>query len=173
MADPVSLVAAGVGIADVAFRLVKYLKDIKAAAKTIDEGIEGLINEVEGLQKVHGHLEKEYLKSVTNVEMGDDERSLWTSTGQTLKNGQKLTEKLEASVKSIYGDHRLATGRFDSLDKSRRKKSKDSMISGLRDQINTYQGALQMLLGFISILLVKTMRIKMLSWSSWLPIFKT
>jgi len=150
MADPVSLVAAGVGIADVAFRLVKYLKDIKAAAKTIDEGIEGLINEVEGLQKVHGHLEKEYLKSVTNVEMGDDERSLWTSTGQTLKNGQKLTEKLEASVKSIYGDHRLATGRFDSLDKSRRKKSKDSMISGLRDQINTYQGALQMLLGFIS-----------------------
>ena len=88
MADPVSLVAAGVGIADVAFRLVKYLKDIKAAAKTIDEGIEGLINEVEGLQKVHGHLEKEYLKSVTNVEMGDDERSLWTSTGQTLKNGQ-------------------------------------------------------------------------------------
>jgi hypothetical protein len=36
------------------------------------------------------------------------------------------------------------------LDKSRRKKSKDSMISGLRDQINTYQGALQMLLGFIS-----------------------
>jgi uncharacterized protein YoxC len=150
MADPVSLVAAGIGIADVAFRLVKYLKDIKAAAKTIDEDIEGLINEVEGLQKVHGHLEKEYLKSVTNVEMGDDERSLWTSTGQTLKNGQKLTEKLEASVKSIYGDHRLATGRFDSLDKSRRKKSKDSMISGLRDQINTYQGALQMLLGFIS-----------------------
>ncbi|KAL1798238.1 hypothetical protein ACET3X_002275 [Alternaria dauci] len=150
MADPVSLVAAGVGIADVAFRLVKYLKDVKAAAKTIDEDIEGLINEVEGLQKVHGHLEKEYLKSVTNAETGDDERSLWTSVGQTLKNGQKLTEKLEASVKSIYGDHRLMTGRLDSWDKSRRKKSKDGMISGLRDQINTYQGALQMLIGFIS-----------------------
>ncbi|RMZ68170.1 tetratricopeptide repeat domain-containing [Pyrenophora seminiperda CCB06] len=150
MADPVSLVAAGVGIADVAFRVIVYLKDVKAAAKTIDEDIEGLINEVEGLQKVHGHLEKEYLKSVTNVAMGDDERSLWTSTGQTLKNGQKLTEKLEASVKSIYGKNKLVTGKMDGWEKSLRKRNKDGMISGLRDQINTYQGALQMLLGFIS-----------------------
>jgi hypothetical protein len=53
-------------------------------------------------------------------------------------------------VKSIYGDHKLITGKLDGWDKSRRKKSKDGMISGLRDQINTYQGALQMLLGFIS-----------------------
>ncbi|KAJ6202096.1 tetratricopeptide repeat domain-containing protein, partial [Bipolaris maydis] len=150
MADPISLVAAGVGIGDVAFRLIDYLKDIKAAAKTMDEDIEGLINEVEGLQKVHGHLEKEYLKSMTNVDMGDEERSLWTSTGQTLKNGQKLTKKLEESVQSIYGDHKLVTGRLDGWDKARKKRSKDSMISGLRDQINTYQGALQMLLGFIS-----------------------
>ncbi|KAI1510557.1 Tetratricopeptide repeat domain-containing protein [Pyrenophora tritici-repentis] len=150
MADVVSLVAAGVGIAEVAFRIIIYLKEIKATAKTIGEDIEGLINEIEGLQKVHGHLEKEYLKSVTNVNMGDDERSLWTSTGQTLKNGQKLTKKLEESVQSIYGDHKLVTGRLDCWDKSRRKKSKDSMISGLRDQIKTYQGALQMLLGFIS-----------------------
>jgi len=150
MADPVSLVAAGVGIADVAFRLIVYLKDVKAAAKYIDEDIEGLINEVEGLQKVHGHLEKEYLKRVTNVTMNEEEKSLWASTGQTLKNGQKLTEKLEASVKCIYGGSKQVTGKLDGWDKSRRKRSKDNMISGLRDQINTYQGALQMLLGFIS-----------------------
>ncbi|KAG9194307.1 hypothetical protein G6011_04342 [Alternaria panax] len=151
MADSVSLVAAGVGIADVAFRLIVYLKDVKAAAKIIDEDIKGLIDEVEGLQKVHGHLEKEYLKSVTNTEMGNDEKTLWTSTGQTLKNGQKLTKKLEVFVKSIYGDHKLVTRKLDGWDKARRRKSKDGMISGLRDQINTYQGALRMLLGFISI----------------------
>ena len=98
MADVVSLVAAGVGIGEVAFRLIAYLKDIKAAAKTVDEDIEGLINEVEGLQKVHGHLEKEYLKSMTNVDMGDDERSLWASTGQALKNGQKYNLRSKAET---------------------------------------------------------------------------
>jgi hypothetical protein len=150
MADPVSLVAAGVGIADIVVRLVRYLKNVKAIAKTIDDDIEGLINEIEGLQRVHGHLEKEYLKSVTNAKMGDEERRLWTSTGQTLKNGQKLTERLEISVRSIYGEDTQVAGKMDAWNKARRKKNKESMISGLRDQINTYHGALQMLLGFIS-----------------------
>ena len=150
MADPVSFLAAGVGITELAFRLVNYLKAVKAAAETIDDDIEGLINEVEGLMVVHRQLEQEFLKNVNNGALGEEEKMLWFNTGQTLKNGQKLTQKLEVSVRHIYGEKRTVTGKRDGLIKQHRKRTKDGIISGFRDQIGTYHGALQIWLSCIS-----------------------
>ncbi|KAF1944968.1 tetratricopeptide repeat domain-containing protein [Clathrospora elynae] len=150
MADPVSLIAAGVGIADVAFRLIIYLKDVKVATETIDDEISGLINEVEDLMVVHGQLEQDYLKYVNDEALGEEEKMLWFNTGKTLKNGQKLCQKLEGSVKKIYGDNRAVTGKRDGLIKQHRKRVKDPIISGLRDQIGTYHGALQIWLSCIT-----------------------
>ena len=151
MADPVSFIAAGVGIADVSYRLIKYLKDVKAAAETIDDDIEGLINEVQGLMQVHGHLEQEFLKNINNDGLGREEKMLWFNTGQTLKNGQDLTRKLEVSIRHIYGENRSVTGIRDGLIKQHRKRAKDGIISGFRDQISTYHGALQIWLNCISL----------------------
>jgi len=149
MADPVSFLAAGVGIADVAFRVIKYLKDVKSAAETIDDDIGGLINEVESLKSVHGHLEQEFFKNVNDA-LGKEEKMLWFNTGQTLKNGQQLVQKLEDSVRQIYGENRTVTGKWDGLSKQHRKRTKDGIISGFRDQIGTYHGALQIWLNCIS-----------------------
>jgi hypothetical protein len=60
MADPVSFVAAGVGIADVGFRIVQHLKAVKASADALEEDIEALIAEIESLATVHGHLSQEF-----------------------------------------------------------------------------------------------------------------
>ena len=54
MADPFSILASGVGIADVAVRVIGYLKDVKAAAETVEDDIDSLISEVEALRVVHG-----------------------------------------------------------------------------------------------------------------------
>lgn len=150
MADPFSLLAAGVGIADVALRVISYLKDVKAAAETIEDDIEGLIDEVEALMAIHDQLEQNYLKNVTHGVLEEKQKILWIQTGQTLKNGQKLIRKLDVSVREIYGENRMVTGKRDGLLKQHRKRSKNGIISGLRDQINTYQGALNMWLTCIS-----------------------
>lgn len=150
MADPVSFLAAGVGIADVALRVISYLKDVKAAAETIEDDIEGLIDEVKALMVVHEHLEQQYLKNVNNDALEEKEKMLWIKTRRTLENGQKLTRKLEISVREIYGENRTVTGKWDGLRKQHRKRAKNGIISGLRDQINTYQGALSMWLTCIS-----------------------
>ncbi|KAF1849642.1 tetratricopeptide repeat domain-containing protein [Cucurbitaria berberidis CBS 394.84] len=149
MAEPVSIIAAGVGIADVAFRVISYLKDVQKAVESIEDDISGLINEVEGLKQVHGHLEQEFLKNITNDALGKEEKMLWFNTGQALQNGQKLVQKLEVSVRQIYGDSRSITGKRDGLMKQHRKRAKGGVISGFRDQIGTYHGALQIWLSCI------------------------
>jgi hypothetical protein len=150
MADPISFLAAGVGIADVAFRVIVYLNDVKTATENIDDDIGDLINEMEGLVVVHGQLEQDFLKNVNNDDLGEKERMLWFKTGQILQCVQKLTQKFETSVKQIYGDSRKATGLRDGLSKQHRKRSRDPIITRFRDQISSYHGVLQMWLACIT-----------------------
>jgi hypothetical protein len=150
MAEPVSLIAAGVGIADVAVRIIAYLKDVKAAVETIEDDIEGLINEVHSLKVIHGQLEQEFLKNVKKDALAQEENILWFNTGHTLKQIQKLTLKLEVSVRHIYGENPRVDGKRDGLLKQHRKRTKDGIISGLRDQVSGYQNTLQCWLTCIS-----------------------
>jgi len=150
MADPLSFLAAGVSISDVAYRIIRYLKDVQAAVKTIDEGIGELISEVQALVTLHGHLEQEFRKNVTNEALDDHEKMMWFNTGLTLKNGQRLAQKLDLSIRYIYGDHRKVIGKRDGLHKQHRKWAKGGIIAGFRDQIGTYHGALQLWVSCIS-----------------------
>lgn len=142
MADPFSFVAGTVGIADVTFRIIKYLRDVKAAIETIDADINRLINEILSLKQVHRHLNKHYQKQTTSSSLSIEETILWEQTKQTLKNGQTLVTKLEISVRQVYGNIQTVTRRRDALTKQNRKRDIDSMISGFRNQINTYHSAL-------------------------------
>jgi hypothetical protein len=149
MADPVSLIAAGVGISDVAFRVVHYLKDVKSAAKTINNDIALLIDEVEALRIVHGELEQELMRAINNRRLHQREKVLWFQTAKQLQAGQKLVTMLENCVKEVYNGSRTVQGRWDGLRKAHRKKSKDQRISAFRDQIGIYQGSLQICLNVI------------------------
>ncbi|KAF2032794.1 hypothetical protein EK21DRAFT_98630 [Setomelanomma holmii] len=151
MADPVSLVAAGVGISDVAFRVVHYLKDVNAAAKTVNSDIAALISEVDALKSVHGALEQELLRAFRNMRMSPEEKMLWFQTGKNLQQGQLLVRELEQCVKSIYAKSRTVTGRLDGLKKAHRKRSRDKKLTECRGKIAIYHGTLQFCLNFISI----------------------
>lgn len=137
------LTAAGIGIADVCIRLIHYLKDVKAAAEAIDDDIGGLTDELGVLMAVHGQLEQEYNRSATKKEISQHQKILWLETAQTLKNSQKLVQKLEHSVRKIYGDNRSVSGKRDAYLKQHRKRGQDSVISGFRNQISTCHGALK------------------------------
>ena len=138
------LFAAGVGIADVAVRVIKYLKDVKAAMKTIEDEIGGLISEVEELMMIHQQIERDYLANYWQAAPGSEENTLWHSVGHTLHKGRQLTEKLEVTVTKIYGEDPSITGKRDAFIKQHRYRSKNLIISGIRDQMATYHSVLHM-----------------------------
>lgn len=142
-------VASGVSIADVAIRLVTYLKDVKHAAGVIEDDIELLISEIETLQAVHTRLEQEFEGHVRNEGLSPKKKILWSHVGKTLKDGQALTRRLDACVRDVYRKDPKAKGKRDGLIKQHRKRSRDSSLSELRDQIHTYHGALQIWLNII------------------------
>lgn len=159
MIDPVSILAAGFSIVDVTLRVINYLKDIKAATDTIDDDIEGLIDEVTALMTVHEQLEQVYLKNINDDALEEKEKILWVKLAQTLKGGRNLTQKLDVAIRKFYGENLIVTGRRDALFKQYRKRSRNGIISGLRSQINTYHGALNIWLANISMcaMLLKTL----------------
>jgi hypothetical protein len=152
--DPVSFLAAEIGIADVAFRVLKYLKDVKKATNTTDADISAFIDEVSNLTTLYGELEKKFLDSVRRKVLADDEKVLWSRAGRTLETGQDLVRRLEDSVKDIYGDSRTIAGKWNGSRVQARKRSKNSALSELRGQIGIYHGVLQMWLLCISMYVI-------------------
>lgn len=150
MAEPISLIASGVGIADVAVRLIAYLKDVKAAAETVEDDIDRLISEIGSLAVLHGQVEAEFHKQRQNNQSSPQEDVLWFHTSKTLKEGQILTQKLEECVREIYGDDPKVQGKRDGLVKQHRKRSRDTRLVDFRSQIHTYHNALQIWLSMIS-----------------------
>lgn len=144
------LVGVAVGIADVAFRIVLYLKDVKAATETIDGDIAALIEQVEALRDVHGELESEMKRSLQDDTMQGKERQLWFRVKEILQDGRTLTDELEACVKSIYGNNPRVTGSRDALRKQHRKRGRESRLLVHRDRVSSYQQSLQQWLMFIS-----------------------
>ena len=137
MADPFSILASGVGIADVAVRVIGYLKDVKAAAETVEDDIDSLISEVEALRVVHANVELEFKRHAQNKSLSANENILWFHTGKTLKEGQKLTAKLEQCVREIYGSDPKVSGKRDGLIKQNRKRARQTQLSELHEQIHT------------------------------------
>ena len=133
MGEPFSILASGVGIADVAFRVVGYLKDVKKATETVEDDIDGLISEVEALQNVHSTVEAEFELHVRDKSLSPKENILWFHTGRNLKAGQRLTKKLDECVREIYGDDPNVEGKRDGLIKQHRKRSRDPRLSTLRE----------------------------------------
>jgi hypothetical protein len=113
MADPFSFVAGAVGIADVTIRVIKYLRDVKAAIDTIDADIDGLINEILSLKQVHGHLDEEYQKQTGKRGLSAEETVLWEQTKRTLENGQTLVhQQLSLDSKATSEVHADDRGRM-------------------------------------------------------------
>ena len=95
MTDPVSLVAASIGIADAAFRVIEYVKKVKVGAGTIEADIAALIAEVQSLMGVHSHLEQDFHKNIRDDTLDNEMKMLWFHTGKTLQDGQKVAKRLE------------------------------------------------------------------------------
>ena len=157
MADPFSIVAGTATLAEICFRVVRYLRDIHTAAATIEDDIAALIHEVEALDAINNSIQETFSNLLPTPSAGTNQTlgntaDLWKHTGRSLRNCQIVVEKLERLVKEIYGDTGPTVSNMrDGFGKSRRKISKEGSLRQCWDQLSTYQNALQVLLTTINL----------------------
>ena len=152
MADPFSIIVGTVGLADVCWRVVTYLKDVKGAAAKIEGHIADLLHELDALISVNESIKSIFPKNSKSAYDPEHVQSLWRNTGKVLQDCRIAMEKMEDLVIEIVGKERpKGPGRFDIYKKQMRKQSKDVEFGQLRLQLGTYQNALQMLLTAINL----------------------
>ena len=116
--DPLSIIAATVGTADVAFRLGRFLKRTIQGARNDERDLLNLLNQVETLSSItngitsitcaHG-FEQTLRRSFRETgSLAKPWEQLWHDTERISKEIKRLLEKLEAVLKYIQGDDRDA-----------------------------------------------------------------
>lgn len=157
MADPFSIVAGSLGVADVCIRLVRNVHHLQQNLANIDEGLDGLAEEIDDLREICATVEVAYA-----VKSGDaspdaatepvgEVKNLWIRLGKALRNCDSIVTKLDGIVAKIRG-HSAASGqsKLDAAGKVMRKKLWDSDLRNCRAQLRTYQDALHLILATIN-----------------------
>ena len=156
MADPFSIIAGTVGVADVCFRVARYLKNAQVAAARVGDEISSLLDEIKSLETVNASVKQAYDAEFSEASGLSSPReknlqNLWEQTGLSLSDCQLIVDKLHDLVKEIYGKHgESVVGKLDGLGKQSRKQSKAPELQHLRSQLSTCQNRVQILITGIS-----------------------
>ena len=157
MAEPFSILAGGIAVAEVCWRVAKYLKDVRTAAVTVQNDIDALIREVEALGTINESIGRAFETEISRSSNLSPLKSthlekLWKHTGQSLADCRTAIENLEGLVKDIYGKTGpKVVGKIDGLGKQSRNREKKAQLSQIRNQLSTYQSQLQILLSGINV----------------------
>ncbi|KAL9074848.1 MAG: hypothetical protein Q9161_001986 [Pseudevernia consocians] len=159
MADPFSIFAATVGLADVCWRFGSYLYDLQAEAAKIEDEINILLRDIEALKVINENIQASYKALPSNLISSEIESSnhmerLWRTVHSSLENCRLIVEDLEALVTSIVGkkspkDDNKMMRKLDGFKKQLRKQSREGEFSKLQTRLTTDYNKMQLLLDLI------------------------
>ena len=157
MADPFSIVAGTVGVADVCFRLIKFLKQANAGLRVVDQELEHLSEELVSLRSVNDLVKRSYTEGFTTKTDPDHQQILgshWRSTQNTLAGCQRIVEQIEALLKEVANTGSGKHIKFDQLRKWLKQQSREEAFSTLREKLKAHQLALQLSLSAVTMFVV-------------------
>lgn len=150
MADPLSIIASTLSVADVCFRLGTFLKQAIEGSQKIDEDLETLSKEIAALSTVNKLIKSSFEADLARTVATTDQSTitnLWHATNTTLGDCREILEKLDGLVSKIFGSgSSRPVAKLDGLRKYLRKLSKEEEFTQLRQKLNAYQATLQMIL---------------------------
>ncbi|KAF3895608.1 Tetratricopeptide repeat domain-containing [Trichophyton interdigitale] len=155
--DPFSIAAGAVGVADVCWRVVKYLKNLPAAIAEVQKEIDSLIDEIESLQTIVRSVESAFEGSFSKPSDETPLRAanlenLWGDFKKSLEGCQNVAKELERLVQEIYGKSGpKVTSKLDGLGKENRRRDKAASLHRVREKLSTEKDNLQILLTGISL----------------------
>jgi len=157
MADPFSIIAGSIGVADVCVRLVHNIHTLRKNLASIDEGLDGLAEEIDDLREICATVEATYTVQSKDGSapdantVVDEAKGLWIRLEKTLRNCDSIVAKLGGIVAKIRGASALpGPTKFDAVGKVMRKKLYESDLRNCRAQLKTYQDALHLILATIN-----------------------
>lgn len=164
MADPFSIAAATIGLADVGFRLGRYLKDVWDDSITVDEDIRLLAVEVDGIISVSQDIRSFYrMKPIPTSQSRhhDNIEKTWHRIREHLEACTAHLDKLETSLEEITGEantsrwtpHEILQ-RVDKVRKAVRKRTKDGQLRDARDYIASNQNRINYFFARLTLLVI-------------------
>ncbi|KAF2730158.1 TPR-like protein [Polyplosphaeria fusca] len=153
MADPFSIAAGTIGVADVLFKVGSAIHRVQTGSSTIDEDIEILQRDVEALTFTNSAIQDLWERNKTrlpgsSLAQSDNIDDLWQKVVTILVDCKATAKQLEALVNDIAGetDPSKRPGKLQALKKTLRKETKLPGLREKRSRITDCQNSLQMLL---------------------------
>lgn len=157
MADPFSIVAGAMGVAEICFRIVLSVKGLRRELSSIAQELEHLASDVEELSTVC-HLIKDTFNSSSlaassstrGARTAASTEALWEHLGKNINHCHALARKLKLVVEDICGDPgRKGPPLLNQYNQAARKKSRGEELRRYRAQIDMFQNSLHLMLTFI------------------------
>ncbi|KAK2748973.1 hypothetical protein FQN57_007256 [Myotisia sp. PD_48] len=154
--DPFSILAGTAGLADVAFRILKYLTDIKAASGKIQDEIIILRQEIKSLVAVVESVEDfptpDWSSSGATNDIDSRAHKVWEELGLLLQQCKVTIEQLEELLSEVVGKKgSYVAGKIDGIRKTIRRKGRDGEYMQIRQRLANCQNGIQMLLAAINL----------------------
>ncbi|KAL3475349.1 hypothetical protein BJX99DRAFT_247569 [Aspergillus californicus] len=150
--DPLSATAGAIGIVDICFRLIKFLKDLPATIAAVQAEIDTWITEIESLQTTAVEID-EALESHNTKSSKESRSSAYRSERlrhkckQQVEKFEDIAKRLQTLVQEIHGSSGpRVTGSLDGLGKEKRRRGKLAGLQRLRTELSAEKQNLQILL---------------------------
>ena len=157
MADPFSIVAGTVGLADVCIRFTLFLRQAKDGFQKVDEDLEDLSKEIIALRSVSDLIKRSFEVHIAGIADVNDQQivsSHWQATQTTLTGCQDIIDRLKELITKVLGSGGSKHPKFDGLRKYLRQQSKEDDFVKLRQKLSAHQLALQTSLAAVNMLVV-------------------
>ncbi|MCJ1283415.1 hypothetical protein MMC26_002744 [Xylographa opegraphella] len=155
MADPFSIIAGTVGLADVCIRFVLFLRQAKDGFHKVDEDLEDLAKEVTALRSVSNLIKRSFevhLAGIADVNDQEIVSNHWQATQSTLAGCHDIINRLKDLITKVVGSGGSKHVKTEALRKYLRQQSKDDDFIKLRQKLNAHQTALQTNLAAVNII---------------------
>ena len=146
MADPFSIIAGTVGLADVCIRFTKFLKQAKDGFQKLDKDLEDLSKEITALRTVSDLIKHSFETDLAQNTSSSDNQfiiDLWQATRITLAGCQDIVERLDALMTTVLASGSQKHVKLNQIRKYLRQQSKDDEFVALRQKLNAHHIALQ------------------------------
>lgn len=158
MADPFSIVAGAIGVADACIRLTQNIQQLQRDYVSVQDELNTLGGDILSLRNFCVTIEttfREGSESLATIHpktgAHQSERLLW-HLKEALDNCGKVISQLNDVVTKIRGNADPSTpSTLDVLGMAMRKKSRQDDLQNCRAQLATYQSALQLVLSTITL----------------------
>ena len=146
MADPFSIIAGTVGLADVCMRFALFLRQAKDGFHKVDEDLEDLTKEVTTLLSASDLIKRSFEVHQAGITDINDQQIVsnhWQATQSTLAGCQEIIDRLKDLITKILGSGGSKHVKTEALRKYLRQQSKEDDFIKLRRKLNAHQIALQ------------------------------